>query len=258
MLRWTDDNRFVLDGTAFHAMPPGMLSVGADVELRDDEFFVFKSRDDVERYVALFAEAAPRRVFELGIYGGGSTLLFGKLVQPGRVVAIDRLALRDNLAKLRRYTEAHGLSDVVRPFGEVDQADRARLAELVETELGGGPLDLVVDDCSHLYEPSLASFNELFPRLRPGGAYVIEDWRWAHTPVGDDQPEGLLTDQVPLTRLLFEIALAIPGRPGLVSDLSIEADYAVVRRGDLDVEAAEFDVAACSNPRGRALLAEAP
>jgi predicted methyltransferase len=35
-------------------------------------------------------------------------------------------------------------------------------------------LDLVVDDTSHL-GPTRASFNTLFPRLRPGGVYVIED-----------------------------------------------------------------------------------
>jgi hypothetical protein len=59
-------------------------------------------------------------------------------------------------------------------------------------QFDGGPLDLVVDDCSHLYEPTRASFNELFPRLRPGGAYVIEDWVWAHTPLDSEHPEGLL------------------------------------------------------------------
>ena len=40
--------------------------------------------------------------------------------------------------------------------------------------------DLIVDDASHLYRPTLASFEVLYPRLRPGGTYVIEDWAGDH------------------------------------------------------------------------------
>ena len=81
---------------------------------------------------------------------------------------------------LRDYVAREGLEDVVRVYDDVDQADRGRLAEIVDEEFGDEPLDFVLDDCSHLYEPTRASFNELFPRLRPGGIYTIEDWRWAH------------------------------------------------------------------------------
>ena len=41
-------------------------------------------------------------------------------------------------------------------------------------------IDLVVDDASHLYEQTKATFAMLFPLVRPGGNYVIEDWSWAH------------------------------------------------------------------------------
>ena len=63
-------------------------------------------------------------------------------------------------------------------------AHTARLAEIVDEAFGDEPLDLVVDDCSHRYKPSRASFNELFPRLRPGGVYVIEDWPSRARPGG--------------------------------------------------------------------------
>jgi hypothetical protein len=35
--------------------------------------------------------------------------------------------------------------------------------------------DLSIDDASHGYELSLQSFNRLFPLLRPGGIYALED-----------------------------------------------------------------------------------
>jgi hypothetical protein len=44
-------------------------------------------------------------------------------------------------------------------------------------EFGQDPLDLVIDDASHLYGPSLATFETLFPALREGGLYVLEDWK---------------------------------------------------------------------------------
>ena len=110
----------------------------------------------------------------------------------------------------------------------------------------------MADDCSHEYQPTRASFNELFPRLRSGGAYVIEDW-WPH--IGLQHPQGLSPGQVPLTRLLLEIALALPQVPGLITDISVGPQAAVIIRGETRVDPATFDISACSNPRGKALLA---
>jgi SAM-dependent methyltransferase len=256
-LTWKDADRFALGETTFQAMPPDALNEGTHVELPEGAFFIFKPRSLVERHVALIDELEPQHIFELGFFGGGSTLFFAELARARRVVAIDRLRLTDNRNRVESHAADTGLTDVVRTFGEVDQADRRRLAEIVDEAFDGAALDLVVDDCSHLYEPTRASFNELFPRLRPGGAYVIEDWRWAHTPVGEEPLEGWFPDQLPLTRLLFEIVLALPGIPDLIREVSIEKELAIIRRGDAIVDPATFDVSACSNPRGQALLAPA-
>ena len=55
----------------------------------------------------------------------------------------------------------------------------------MESDLGGG-LDLVIDDGSHLAEPTRTSFDTLFPLLAPGGFYIIEDWAWEHWPEFQD------------------------------------------------------------------------
>jgi SAM-dependent methyltransferase len=254
-LVWKDDQRFVLGGTTFVTMPSEFLTEG--VHLREGEFFIFKPPAAVERYVALIDELKPRHILELGIHQGGSTLFFAELARPRKLAAIDRLPLPEVRKRLERHAAGSGLAGVVQTFVEVDQADRPRLAEVIEEAFGGNALDLVVDDCSHLYHETRASFNELFPRLRPGGVYVIEDWRWAHTELGKEPLQGFFPDQVPLTRLLFEIVLAIPGVPGLISEVSIHIGAAVIRRGDASTDPATFDVAACSNPRGQALLAPA-
>ncbi|MFE3638938.1 class I SAM-dependent methyltransferase [Streptomyces sp. NPDC059168] len=43
-----------------------------------------------------------------------------------------------------------------------------------------GPFDIVIDDGSHLNEHVLTSFEALFPHLRPGGLYVVEDTQTAY------------------------------------------------------------------------------
>ena len=250
MLDWDADQRLKVGETTFRTMTPESF----DVPHEEGEFPIYKPRSLVERLADLIDELEPQHIFELGIYGGGGTLFLAELARPRRLVAIDRLPLKQIRDEVERQAATSGLREVVRTFGEVDQADRGRLAEIAEEALDGGALDLVVDDCSHLYEPTRASFNELFPRLRPGGIYMIEDWQWAQIPTGSAE-EGMFPDQVPLTRLLFEIVLAGVGVSGLIEDISIERRAAWISRGDATVDPATFDISACSNPRGRALLA---
>ncbi|MFO7757191.1 MAG: hypothetical protein R6V26_01725 [Roseovarius sp.] len=46
--------------------------------------------------------------------------------------------------------------------------------------------DIVIDDASHASHHQQAAFLEIFPRLNPGGLYVIEDLRWQ--PPGYERP----------------------------------------------------------------------
>lgn len=254
MLNWNEDRRFVVGETAFQSMPE---TTNPQYELGEGEFFVFKPRNLVEDYAELLETLRPKQILELGVFQGGSTMFLAELARPRKLVAIDLKELDETRDRLERQAAATGLAGAVRVFGEVDQADRDRMAEIVETEFENEGLDLVIDDCSHMYEPTRASFNELFPRLRPGGVYLIEDWRWAHTELGSEHPGGLYPGEVPLTRLLFEIVLAIPSVPGLVEDISIGLQTARITRGDAVVAPSTFDISACSNPPGRALLAPA-
>jgi Methyltransferase domain len=255
MLAWKGDASFVAGKTTFHALAEGAFSVRPDVELGEGEFAIAKPRWLVDRYAALLNELKPRQVVELGAAQGGSTLFLTEVARPQRLAAIDREPLDEAWRRVERQAQASDLSGVVQSYGGVDQQDRRRLAEVVDEAFDGAALDLVVDDGSHLYGPTRASFNELFPRLRPGGAYMIEAWAWAHARVGAQQSEGLFPGEVPLTQLLFEIVLAIPGMPGLIENVSIAPGLTVIWRGGTEVEPGSFDVSACSNPRGRALLA---
>jgi len=247
-LTWVDEQRCSVGETLFGIIPPASVKR----ESTGSKHFLFKPKPLVERYAELVAEIEPRNIVELGIFEGGSTVFLSELARPSRLVAIDREAPKST--GLREYVAEDGRAETVRIYDDVDQSDRARLREIADDAFGSEPLDLVFDDCSHLYEPTRASFNELFPRLRPGGVFAIEDWRWAHTPLGADHPEGMWPDEVPLSRLIFEITLAIPSCPGLIRDIRVSERTIEVTRGPREVDPVNFDVAECSNPRGREML----
>ncbi|MFC9437645.1 hypothetical protein [Nocardia sp. NPDC057030] len=62
---------------------------------------------------------------------------------------------------------------------QADQSSAADLAHVVEVT---GPLDIIIDDGSHVSAHVIATFNALFPALRHGGIYVIEDLQTSYWP----------------------------------------------------------------------------
>ena len=246
-LTWMSDERCRVGDTTFLIFEPG-----ATPQKPAGDLFLVKPKPLVERYAEIVAETSPRNIFELGIFEGGSTVFLAELARPHRLVAVDRKAPASRA--LADYLAQDGRSGGVFVYTDVDQADRKRLGAIVDDAFGDEPLDLVFDDCSHLYEPTRDSFNELFPRLRPAGTYVIEDWRWAHPPIDEEEPEGIWPAQTPLTRLIFEIVLSISSLPGLVADVKVELRTVEITRGELAVDPSTFDVSQSYNARGRRLL----
>jgi hypothetical protein len=57
----------------------------------------------------------------------------------------------------------------------VDQMNRKSLAELRNCIGGERSINLIIDDGLHSKRSNLNSFRELFPAVKPGGYYVIED-----------------------------------------------------------------------------------
>jgi predicted O-methyltransferase YrrM len=146
-----------------------------DDEDNEDRLTIFKPRAEVEAFIELLATASADRIVEIGIHKGGSTALLAHVSNPSKLVALDIRS--EPVIPLERHLEAHGFTETVALHYGVDQADDARLRQILASEFEGAPLDLVIDDASHDYLPTLASFDTLFPYLRPGGLYVVEDWQ---------------------------------------------------------------------------------
>ena len=114
----------------------------------------------------------------------------------------------------------------------------------------------MIDDASHMYEHTKVSFETLFPLLRPGGQYIIEDWSWA---CWSGLPEDFSVtnpnrcpDQNPaaagLPRLIAEIVTTAGKMENymsldadsvwelnpMIATVTVYPDFVVVERGDAD------------------------
>ena len=243
--RFIDDQLVRIGDYEFHCEHP--IS-----ELPPGRVWVMKNRDLVEEYLHTFRELRPVRIVELGINRGGSTVLISELARPEKLVALELSG--SPVEQLDDYIEERGLAGVVRPFYGVDQADRARVAGIVAAEFAGQPIDLVVDDASHLYEHSRSSFETLFPHVRPGGLFLLEDWRWQHqiadglaaaaAQPGSEKTRlaiarrvaevaaGRAEREVPMSRLVLELVLARASSGDAVAEVTIGGNWVVVRRGE--------------------------
>jgi len=121
---------------------------------------------------------APRRLepltlLEVGVGGyedpakGGDSLRMWKAYFPcARIFGLDVFD--------KRAVE----EDRIRVF-QGSQDDRMFLERVVEAT---GPLDIVIDDGSHQSAHVVASFEALFPHLREGGIYAVEDTQTSYWP----------------------------------------------------------------------------
>lgn len=240
-MQWTSDTDFVLDDTVFRAL------WWFEFESTSDHFLVAKERNQVEYYCGLVADLAPRNIVELGIYQGGSTAFLAALAKPRRLVGIE---LEENSAPaLQKFIADKGLDDVVSVHYGVDQSDVAAVRSIVETAFEGEQIDLVVDDASHRLTPSRISFNTLFPHVRPGGVYVIEDWALLH--IGWCEPGD---ESETLSSLGFELLMAVGGRGGVIECVEINQYVIAVKRGSAPIDPETFDVGRCYNDESRKLL----
>jgi hypothetical protein len=121
--------------------------------------------DAYERHLGHLRDR-PITLLEIGIGGyadpgrGGASLRMWKQFFPrAQIVGLD---IED---------KAHFAEDRITIL-QGDQGDRASLARLGSLH---GPFDVVIDDGSHRSEHVIASFEVLFPFVREGGVYAIED-----------------------------------------------------------------------------------
>jgi predicted O-methyltransferase YrrM len=250
-LKWNDENHLRVGNADFLVTLDPSVWESSDPD--SDRFVLLKNKGMIENLLKF----APERVdnaIDLGIFKGGSVALVHELFSPKRLVGIDWL--HDRAEVLDRFIARHSLSDHVSLFYDTSQGDQDRLSWILRESFRDEPLDLVIDDCSHLYDMTKASLNILLPRLRLGGLYIIEDWGWAHWP--DEYWQGsthqMIDEETALTKLILELAMVVATRPGLISEMTVKPGNVYLRRGYEVVSEPEFDISACYLTSGRQIL----
>lgn len=57
----------------------------------------------------------------------------------------------------------------------IEILDQGNIEEVTQAAIRRGPFDIVIEDGSHLWEHQITSLRTLFPFVRDGGIYIVED-----------------------------------------------------------------------------------
>lgn len=105
-------------------------------------------------------------LLELGVWHGASLRMWLEYLPNAQIIGIDT-------------SDPIVIDDPNVTIWQADQCD---------PELGPhirkwcGDLDMIIDDASHISSKTIASFKNLWPYLKPGGWYVIEDLQTSYDP----------------------------------------------------------------------------
>jgi len=125
-----------------------------------------------EKYFAPYRDQAVK-VLEIGVGG------YNRPDQGGESLRMWKHYFRRGLIYGLDFFAKNGISESRLHVLQGDQGD-ARFLESMARKFG--PFDIVIDDGSHFSHHVIASFNALFPHVRPGGMYVVEDLCTSYWP----------------------------------------------------------------------------
>ena len=114
----------------------------------------------------------PITLLEIGVggdedenFGGNSLRMWHDYFKYGKIIGVD-------------ISHKKGISNSRTKFYQLDQTNKEGLNVLVKKE---GMPDVIIDDASHINELTIKTFGILFPLLKKGGLYIIEDLHSSYT-----------------------------------------------------------------------------
>lgn len=244
-MEWLDEYHFTVNGVHFE------LSTDYDPRTTLHPLRILRDVNQLLYMDRICNQLDPKVIVEMGFFDGGSTIFYLERYQAERVLALD---IRWNVAALDDALARGAYGERLLVGYGVSQDDEAALAEHIR-RLENRPIDLIIDDASHMLNLSIATFEILFPHVRKGGVYILEDWGWAHqsgTQPGDPYFEHY-RPQKPLSNLAFMIQMAMVSHPGLISRVEVVPSAVIVHRGEADWPSARLDLPAMCLNRGDSL-----
>ncbi|MEZ9729603.1 hypothetical protein AB4246_26560, partial [Vibrio splendidus] len=109
----------------------------------------FSIDDEVEFH--LVSWGSPKNIIEFGVYHGASLVLLDKIYTPDSIIGIDK---RREHPALSQYRKGPSALSVIEPYCGVKQEHTDKIIQILESHFPQKNVDLIIDDCSHLYEPT--------------------------------------------------------------------------------------------------------
>jgi hypothetical protein len=222
MIEWTSKNEFKIKNIEF------IIDLAKQVSKEGrprNQFCIMKSRKRIEVYQNMAREIFPvGNVLELGFSEGGSLVFFDKLFEPLRIIGIDISNVKDNSLEDYMVENEH-----LKAFYNVAQTDRSKLDKILKREFND-KIDVVIDDASHWYEPTKNSFKYLFPKLSPGGKYVVETWNWSFKSNHQDKNHSWYKKDS-LVNVLFELVEDIAIN-NAIEKIEINQEMAIIYKSE--------------------------
>jgi len=110
-------------------------------------------------------------ILEIGILNGGSLKTWEEYFPAAKIIGAD-------INPLTRRFERDRVS--------VEILDQSNVEELTQLAVKHGPFDIVIEDGSHMWEHQLTSLRTIFPFVRNGGYYIVEDLQTNYGAISDN------------------------------------------------------------------------
>jgi hypothetical protein len=171
--------------------PPARNPTVAEAFASVDAWHKVESYFEVyDRYFAPL-RGKPVKMLEIGVDRGGSIAGWKKYFGE-RKLDYTGIDINPNCSRFAR----NGVKIVIG-----DQMNVSLLGEVARA----GPYDIVIDDGGHVTGQQIVSFEQLFPAVRDGGLYVVEDTHTSFWPsfhsnftIGSTKVRGGFLDYAPL------------------------------------------------------------
>lgn len=119
-----------------------------------------------EIFLRRFRNNVNFNILELGVKKGASLRMWRDFFPRGEIYGLDLDS------KCKQYEDN-------RIHIEIGHQDDKKVLEKLTKKAKA--FDVILDDCSHLNSLTIASFNFLWPYVKPNGYYIIEDLRNSYT-----------------------------------------------------------------------------
>lgn len=150
--------------------------------LSSGEYDTDKAIEYIRVYDELFWDKRDeiKSILEIGVLRGGSLRLWHDYFPTAKICGLDNQDILPNLLRER-----------IQQF-RLDQTDVAPLKYF----FSGMTFDVIIDDGCHLGSAIKTSMEALWPMVKPGGYYIIEDWGVGYWKNWTDSPVPLMKELV--------------------------------------------------------------